>query len=1378
MMRKEWSRRLQFSSCVAPAVPTFGASASLFATATALASIIAAGCSPRTRAPDRSAPAPFDQVTIKSALGISPATWSLEGGAPGAARLPVDNVTKPDAFSFDVSGAVHRILVDFTNTATVYAGGAAGGVFKADGSTGVGVDSASVLAGNRTQWLATTDQMPSLSVSAMAMDPTNHLHIVVGTGNVSNFGAHGVEGIIYFTNDGGAHWTLSTDKLMRGRPISGLTVRGPFVVATVASGDGGVFISNNGGQDWEDRTSALPAPIGPAWDVVADPANANQYYILVAGKQKFIVDNRTTGSGVYLGKNLGSMSTTTWTNVSINDNAAPASESLGHALEALQSNGGRMAVGPTGRVFVASWAMGHPVYLGYTADEGQHWTRMETPRFPHRPTSDGIVPIKQVTREAGTSIIVVEATADHGLDTGGNGHVRIKDVSGFSEANGDWVVSPFYEPNAKDPSTTKFILKDRFTGNFGTGNASGASGTGGTLQRWEDTSGGNQSNNFSLGADPSDPNMVYIAGDHDSSYAEDLTKPDGYGQAANIARGNAADTNFGQIPTHAWTFITGTFTPSTTTPHGDVRGMAFNAKNELLLSSDGGIFLHPNPRGNADWININGNMSGLEVHDVTFDPLANIITTSTQDNGVPEQPAPGVKGPWPVLQLPDGRAFNGDGGDVQSAIETSDPTKSVRIVAGVGFGDPMMREFQLTGGVVTQISGPAVLPFMVASPDGGSPKSIHDVDKTFGFSPFVLNARNTRRLVVSSDTQVWETTDLGQNATAIPGGPGGASNFAYGHPSNEDALWMTAYGRGVYFRLSAGAPLQQLSGFPDEGWSVAMTPANAASAYVTGKQHVYFIADATATDAGTPWTDVTGDLSSIGGGDGPGELRQIVYISSQTTGDRIVVAAANAVGGGAGQVGTPGVFMMAVNAPGIWTQIGSNLPNASAYDLAYDSANDRLYVAVAGRGVWSVSNLRQLDRPPVARCRPVVPVNADGTCHATVAASAVDNGSSDPDGGSVTLSLSPAGPFGLGSTAVTLTATDSQGTSSTCSSTVTVVDTTRPTIGTAANVTRTLCDPDGEPLTLTPPSASDNCGAPTVTGTITASSDPRFPVPTTITGTQVTLGAGTYTITWTASDGTNTASSTQTVTTRSAVYATASADFRDGVQLHTTSGGPATLLNSGTGNTHLGVHAQSGDVLSRGPIRLDDRAVVTTIARSAGAVSQGSQVVVGTVLMNSPMTFPAPFSVTPGSFGTTAVTVSRGQTRTLTPGSYGNVTVYSGGRLNLSSGVYRFAQFDLEPQAILGLAQASGPIQIQVQSNLIWRGTQTLMSGNIAGFTLAYFGTNIAPFEQPFTGVLVAPNAQATLGTDTVLTFAGQFYVKTLVATPNTVIVCREDVMP
>ena len=72
-------------------------------------------------------------------------------------------------------------------------------------------------------------------------------------------------------------------------------------------------------------------------------------------------------------------------------------------------------------------------------------------------------------------------------------------------------------------------------------------------------------------------------------------------------------------------------------------------------------------------------------------------------------------------------------------------------------------------------------------------------------------------------------------------------------------------------------------------------------------------------------------------------------------------------------------------------------------------------------------------------------VSADAaTCRA---AASIDNGSSDADGDSVTLAQSPAGPFGLGSTLASLTATDPSGNlSNTCSGTVSVVDRTPPGI--------------------------------------------------------------------------------------------------------------------------------------------------------------------------------------------------------------------------------------------------------------------------------------------------------------------------------------------
>lgn len=82
--------------------------------------------------------------------------------------------------------------------------------------------------------------------------------------------------------------------------------------------------------------------------------------------------------------------------------------------------------------------------------------------------------------------------------------------------------------------------------------------------------------------------------------------------------------------------------------------------------------------------------------------------------------------------------------------------------------------------------------------------------------------------------------------------------------------------------------------------------------------------------------------------------------------------------------------------------------------------------------------------PPIAVCQDAT-ATADLVCSASVAASVFDNGSFDPDGGSVSLAISPTGPFGLGVHLITLIVTDDELDSATCMATLTVQDTTLPT---------------------------------------------------------------------------------------------------------------------------------------------------------------------------------------------------------------------------------------------------------------------------------------------------------------------------------------------
>ncbi|WP_426755611.1 CARDB domain-containing protein [Myxococcus sp. Y35] len=84
------------------------------------------------------------------------------------------------------------------------------------------------------------------------------------------------------------------------------------------------------------------------------------------------------------------------------------------------------------------------------------------------------------------------------------------------------------------------------------------------------------------------------------------------------------------------------------------------------------------------------------------------------------------------------------------------------------------------------------------------------------------------------------------------------------------------------------------------------------------------------------------------------------------------------------------------------------------------------------------------NQQPVASCQDVT-VPADASCQG---AASIDNGSFDPDGfpGPFSVSQSPEGPFGLGTTAVQLSVSDGAATN-TCSANVTVVDISAPTPG-------------------------------------------------------------------------------------------------------------------------------------------------------------------------------------------------------------------------------------------------------------------------------------------------------------------------------------------
>jgi hypothetical protein len=161
--------------------------------------------------------------------------------------------------------------------------------------------------------------------------------------------------------------------------------------------------------------------------------------------------------------------------------------------------------------------------------------------------------------------------------------------------------------------------------------------------------------------------------------------------------------------------------------------------------------------------------------------------------------------------------------------------------------------------------------------------------------------------------------------------------------------------------------------------------------------------------------------------------------------------------------------------------------------------------------------------PPHVTCGDAT-VTVDDTCHAAVDPAALAAGSFDPDGSTLTLAATPAGPLSPGDTTVQITGTDADGLTGVCAATVHVVDPQPPRFGA---LPPQLCVPARQPVVLDAPAVSDNCPF-TLTGQVLA--DATLPAPLAVTsGAAVTLPLGTHRIEWSASDGAQTATSTQTV---------------------------------------------------------------------------------------------------------------------------------------------------------------------------------------------------------------------------------------------------------
>jgi len=124
----------------------------------------------------------------------SPGVWVDQGPAP-TQNGQLEPNTQPNR---QVTGAIHTVLAHPTDADIVYIGAVNGGIWKTTNATAL----------NPT-WVPQTDFLESLSIGAMAFDPTDGTHntLVAGTAKYSSFAGYGgVRGPVYRTADGGNTW--------------------------------------------------------------------------------------------------------------------------------------------------------------------------------------------------------------------------------------------------------------------------------------------------------------------------------------------------------------------------------------------------------------------------------------------------------------------------------------------------------------------------------------------------------------------------------------------------------------------------------------------------------------------------------------------------------------------------------------------------------------------------------------------------------------------------------------------------------------------------------------------------------------------------------------------------------------------------------------------------------------------------------------------------------------------------------------------------------------------------------------------------------------------------------------------------------------------
>lgn len=474
--------------------------------------------------------------------------------------------------------------------------------------------------------------------------------------------------------------------------------------------------------------------------------------------------------------------------------------------------------------------------------------------------------------------------------------------------------------------------------------------------------------------------------------------------------------------------------------HGDQHPIAFANDDTWYVGDDGGAWVTTD-RGDT-WNSLNDELRTLEFFSADADSSdSGNYVGGMQDNGN----AFTTGGPtWNQIAFGDGGYVSADPQDSSAFFMLQPSGNRQETICYFTVSSP-------TPSMIVQFSNTDFLmPFELLPNDPVLYKGVT--------SPPGFNYGRSRILLSGGDNPWLVAFDPPTTSTAkvrLTSAINNTINYVAPAPSDPTTAYVVA--NTSLYRLSnisfnGGATATSLAG-PSPGavlGHLAVSPTDPATLYLIKVGFVDGEKIYKTEDSGGHWTNISGNLPNI----------PLNWVRIDPTNPNLIIVATDI-----------GVF--AATDGGVsgeqWKILGSGLPNVPVVQTKI-SPHKNLIAATYGRDVWTL-DISKLEVQPVAKCKDVtVPTDPDKCSAASVS---IDNGSTDPDGDSFTISQSPPGPYPKGTTAVTLTITDQNDESSQCTANVTVQDKQPPMISCPSPVVE-CTGPGGAVVTLAP-TVSDNC---------------------------------------------------------------------------------------------------------------------------------------------------------------------------------------------------------------------------------------------------------------------------------------------------------------